>query len=998
MTFPEPLDSLSSDDLAVLQRCLSEQRFDPGECLFRAGEPGDSFYIIDAGTVRVQLDREELDSEGTLGFVDAGSILGELAMLDHRPRSASAIADSPVHTRRLDQAALERLSQEHPGVALAVYQALGRNAASTVRSSNERLAAAVFRYKDPDVDAMVARARTAQATFATWSEKQVDALLLALARRVATEARTLAEATVECTRIGNVDDKTGKIGVASLAVLKTLFGEPGSGWLDGGGPDTGVREIASPVGVVFGLVPVTSPVATGIFKILIALKGRNAIILSPNRIAQPVCAALARSVDDVLQAEGAPADVVQWVTKRNSRRKTQLFMSHAGVDLVLATGGRAMVEAAYSSGNPALGVGPGNAPVLVADDADVDTCADNVIRSKSFDNGLICGAENNLVVVAARREELVAALERHGAAVLSAEETAKALAGPLANGRTRMSSELIGRSAADIAAKLGIRRERTIRLVVAPSESCAPDNPLAHEKMAPLVSLFTVPDIDAGLALCKQLMQLDGTGHTAVLYTRDEALAERFGNEVAASRMLLNTPATHGIVGATTGLLPSFTLGCGTFGGNSLTDNVGYRHLLNVKRLARHDPEREAVFDYMNYVNPSAALTSQVLGFDSLEVEAEGCIVRDNRGREFLDCLAGVGVMNVGHRHPRVVAAVREQLERMPMSSRLLFNARAAELARRLADLAPGELHYSFFCNSGTEAVEAALKLARAATGRVRILSTINAFHGKTLGALAASGRDVFKTPFGPMVPGFEHLPYGDAAALEAAMGEDVAAVILEPVQGEGGVWPAPPGYLAAAREACDRAGALLIFDEVQTGFGRCGRLFACELAGVAPDLMCLAKGMSGGVVPMGAVLGTVRAFQVFEQNAFMHSSTFGGNPLACAAALATLDVLEDEALCARAVELGDFLCAGLRSLQAQYPEAITDVRGLGLLIGVEFADADVGAQVIGGMAARRVIAAYTLNQPRVIRFEPPLVITREQCEHALEVFHAALRDCLGRG
>jgi putrescine aminotransferase len=490
-------------------------------------------------------------------------------------------------------------------------------------------------------------------------------------------------------------------------------------------------------------------------------------------------------------------------------------------------------------------------------------------------------------------------------------------------------------------------------------------------------------------------MEIEGTGHTAVIYTADEALARRFGVEMSASRILVNTPATHGSFGITTSLAPSLTLGCGTFGGNSTTDSVGYRHLLNIKRVAVHDKEKATMFDFMAHVNPTAGLQSQLLGFDVIEAEAEGCIIRDTKGREYLDFLAGVGVMNVGHRHPRVVAAVKAQLDRMPLSSRLLFNGRSAELARLLSDLAPGDLRYTFFCNSGTEAVEAALKLARAARGRPRVVSTINSFHGKTFGSLAASGRDVFKRPFGQMLSGFDHVPFGEFASLRDAMGEDVAAVILEPVQGEGGVRPAPPGYLAEARKLCDAHGALLIFDEVQTGMGRCGSMFACELAGVAPDLMCLAKGLSGGVMPIGAVMGTNRAFRIFEENAYMHSSTFGGNPLACAAGIAALEVIRDERLCEQAREMGEYLMARLQAIRLASDGAISEVRGVGLLIGIEFAEEDIGMHVIANMAKRRVIAAYTLNQPRVIRFEPPLIVTRPQCDQAMQAFEEALQESL---
>lgn len=980
--------------------------FAAAECLFREGDPGDSFYYIADGTVRIQLDREELDTEGVLRFIDAGTILGELALLDGQPRSASAYAETDVHAYRIDRTTLDALAASCPADALRIYRLLGQNAARTLRANTQELAAATFRGRDAAVDDAVERAHAGQEQFCAWSEKRVDALLLALASKVAKNARRLAEAAVKCTGIGNVDDKTAKNLVASMGVLKTLFGEVGFGFMprDGqpalsigpaGAPSSGLWEVASPVGVVFGMIPQTSPVATAIFKMLIALKGRNAVILSPHRSAIRACQDLAALTDEVLEKEGAPAGLVQWVFDRNSRRKTELFMGHPGVNLVLATGGAAMVRDAYRSGNPTLGVGPGNAPALVASDADLDACARNIVLSKTFDNGIICGGENSIVVVRERFDELVACLRRRDAVVLQGGEAQAFLAAAIDRNSRQWRGDITGQSAMKIAELTGLQVPRSTKLIVVASGEIDQANPLAREKMAPLVGLFAVDDIDAGFAACKRLLAIEGCGHTAVIYTASEMLARRFGTEMPASRVLINTPATHGIVGITTCLAPSLTLGCGTFGGNTTTDSVGYRHLLNIKRVAMHDSDKATLFDYMAHVNPTAGLQSQLLGFDTIEAEAQGCIVRDTKGNEYLDFLAGVGVMNVGHRHPRVVAAVKAQLDRMPLSSRLLFNGRAAELGRLLAEIAPGDLTYSFFCNSGTESVEAALKLARAATKRVRIISTINSFHGKTFGSLAASGRDIFKAPFGPMLPGFDHLPFGDADALRKAMGNDVAAVILEPVQGEGGVRPAPPGYLAAARALCDEFGAMLILDEVQTGLGRCGRMFACEYDGVVPDLLCLAKGLSGGVMPIGAVMGTTRAFRIFEENAFMHSTTFGGNPLACAAGIAAIEVIRDERLSENAAELGAYLVERLREIQSESDGAIAEVRGLGLLIGVEFVDEDLGAHVIAGMAQRRVIAAYTLNQPKVIRFEPPLVVTRAQCDQALAAFRESLLESL---
>jgi putrescine aminotransferase len=394
---------------------------------------------------------------------------------------------------------------------------------------------------------------------------------------------------------------------------------------------------------------------------------------------------------------------------------------------------------------------------------------------------------------------------------------------------------------------------------------------------------------------------------------------------------------------------------------------------------------------YQRHVNAGLASLLKFMGFDTVEVAARGATVHTADGREYLDCLGGFGVYALGHAHPRVVAAVREQLDRLPMSSKTMFHQPQARLAARLAELAPGDLACSFICNSGAEAVEGALKLARLYTGRPNFVAAQNAFHGKTMGALSASGRDVFKQPFEPLVPGFTHVPFGDALAIERAIDDQTAAMILEPVQGEAGVIVPPDDYLPRVREICSRLGVLLVLDEVQTGCGRTGRMFCCEHYGVAPDIMTLAKALGGGVMPIGAFISTGEIWKVMEPNPLLHSSTFGGNPLACAAGAAALDVLVEENLPARAAEMGEYLLGRLGEVGERRPGLVKEVRGKGLLIGVEFAEDDIAGLVIAGMAQRGIIAAYTLNNPRVIRFEPPLIITREQIDRAVKALEESI-------
>ncbi len=401
---------------------------------------------------------------------------------------------------------------------------------------------------------------------------------------------------------------------------------------------------------------------------------------------------------------------------------------------------------------------------------------------------------------------------------------------------------------------------------------------------------------------------------------------------------------------------------------------------------------------YRDHLNPNLPNLLKFMGFGTVSDHTEGMFLTDVEGNDWLDFLGGLGVFSLGHRHPRVVAAVREQLDRMPLTIPIFFNRQQADLAALLARVTPGRLQYSFFCSSGTEAVEAALKLARAATGRTEIIHADRAYHGKTFGALSSSGRELYKSPFEPLLPGFRQVRWGNLEDLEAAVGADTAAVILEPVQGEGGVNLPPPGYLQGVQAICRRSGALFVADEVQTGLGRTGRLFAVEHAGVEPDMLCLAKALGGGVMPLGAVCGTPEVWEVFRAAPWIHTSTFGspgGNPMACVAGIAAINAIIEERLPERAAEMGAYFLDRLRELHAEFPQAIREVRGQGLLLGLEFVDEDVAGLTIAGVARRRVIVAYYLSNPSVFRFEPPLIVTREQIDRAVTALRESLAETL---
>ena len=367
-------------------------------------------------------------------------------------------------------------------------------------------------------------------------------------------------------------------------------------------------------------------------------------------------------------------------------------------------------------------------------------------------------------------------------------------------------------------------------------------------------------------------------------------------------------------------------------------------------------------------------------------VRGLGAEVWDANGKRYIDCVAGRGSANVGHCHPSVVAAIRRQAERLLSCPPTVRNDMRDALLQRLGDLiAPlfGESlgpERIFLCNSGTEAVEAALKAARLATGRPGIVAARRSFHGRTMGALSTTWERSYREPFEPLVPEVRFVPFDDADALDSAVDDTVGLVLLEPVQGEGGVYPASPGYLAAASQICQTHGALLALDEVQTGFGRTGTMFACEQDFVVPDLMCLAKSIAGGL-PMGALVMGPRVAP-FPPGA--HGSTFGGNPLVCAAAAAAIDVLAAEGLPARAAEAGAYLKERLTRLASPH---VRVVRGRGLMIGIELRSRS--RPFVAALQERGIltlVAGLT-----VLRLLPPLVITREQCDEVI----AALGEIL---
>lgn len=399
----------------------------------------------------------------------------------------------------------------------------------------------------------------------------------------------------------------------------------------------------------------------------------------------------------------------------------------------------------------------------------------------------------------------------------------------------------------------------------------------------------------------------------------------------------------------------------------------------------------ETISKYERFINPAQAKLFRFMGLGSIEASAEGWTITDSEGRQFIDCLGGYGMFAIGHRNPKVVEAVEKELHGMPMCGKVLFNRPMADLSEALAEITPGDLQYSFFVNSGTESVEGCLKVARLATKRPKFVAAENAFHGKTMGSLTATGRDLYRDPFKPLLNGFTHVPYGDAEALRTVVDEETAAVILEPIQGEGGIIVPPVGYMKEAKAICEAKGALLIADEVQTGIGRTGEWFGVNHDEVTPDLMACAKALGGGVMPIGAIIGSPKAWQGLIEAPFLHTSTFGGNQLACAAGVAAINFIKEENVLDRGREAGSYFIAGLKKIADEFPAVIKEVRGKGMMIGIELTKEGAGGMLMSLMIDKNIIVAYTLNNPKVIRMEPPLIMPKEVIDHVLEVFHEAV-------
>jgi putrescine aminotransferase len=416
---------------------------------------------------------------------------------------------------------------------------------------------------------------------------------------------------------------------------------------------------------------------------------------------------------------------------------------------------------------------------------------------------------------------------------------------------------------------------------------------------------------------------------------------------------------------------------------------------------------RDCVTNFDDFVNPGILEYRKSVSTDYTAVEWSdgGSTYRDVHGKEYIDCLGGFGIYMLGHRHPTVVKAVKAQLEHQALHSQELLDPMRGYLAHLLAMVTPGDLQYSFFCNSGTEANEGAMKLAKLYAWRRKkdhnkgIISTTRAFHGKSIGSLSVSGKAEFREPFYPLVPGVRFVPYGDADALDKELsicdqvGFDIAAFIAEPIQGEAGAILPPPDYFAKVREICDKWHILFIADEVQTGMGRTGKLWGMDNWGVAPDIMTMGKALGGAVIPIGNFIATPEVFEAFFENPYIHSTTFGGNPMATSAAIGAMHATLEEDIPGQAAEKGAYLKGKLTEMAAQYDDLFAEVRGMGVIIRMEFRDADIGYAVSQGLFSRGVLIGGTLFNSLTLRMQPPAIITYEQMDQVLERLEETLVD-----
>ncbi len=409
---------------------------------------------------------------------------------------------------------------------------------------------------------------------------------------------------------------------------------------------------------------------------------------------------------------------------------------------------------------------------------------------------------------------------------------------------------------------------------------------------------------------------------------------------------------------------------------------------------------KDSVENFNEHVNPGWLIYRKSVSTDATFVEWEDGAetFKDVYGKEFIDVLGGYGIYMCGHRNPEILKYVKAQLDRYALHSQELVDPLRGYLAKILAMITPGDLQYAFFTNGGAEAVEMALKLARLATGKQWYISMTGGFHGKSMGAVSVNGKGTYREPYKPLIPGVMHVEYGDAVALEKAIsnliktGETVAGVIMEPIQGEAGIILPPEGYLKKVRAICDKYEVVLIFDEIQTGMGRTGTMWACEADDVVPDILVYGKAFGGGIMPITGIIARPHLWtdQIKENPWILGSPTFGGNPLACSAALATIKYMLETDLPGQVAEKGKHMMTRLMKMKEEHP-ILMDIRGKGFLIGLDYPTPEMGWAVSKGLFKRGVLTGGTLNNAKTNRIEPPGIMSYETMDKMLDLLDETL-------
>jgi putrescine aminotransferase len=404
----------------------------------------------------------------------------------------------------------------------------------------------------------------------------------------------------------------------------------------------------------------------------------------------------------------------------------------------------------------------------------------------------------------------------------------------------------------------------------------------------------------------------------------------------------------------------------------------------------------EALSDFSKFIGPMKVRIMKAAGLDIIEDKREGVNVWDITGKKYIDCQTGSGIMNVGRRNPDIIEALKKALDTYDIGVFLLFSKPKADLAKKLAEITPGDLNCTIFGVGGGEAIDAAIKIARGYTMKKEIIYAEKAYHGHTGFALSAIGRDAYKEPFKPLIPAFKMVPFGDIDAIKKTITDDTAAIILEPIQGEGGINIPQDEYLPAVRKICDDHEILLILDEIQTGLGRTGKMFASEHWGVVPDIMTVAKSLGGGIYPISATIFKEEIQDFFIPHPFIHLSTFGGSDLGCIVGLAVIDYIQKHNLADHAEKMGKRFRIGFDALLKQYPTLLLEVRQKGLMMGLQYTNESIGPRMTKKLADRGVIAVYTGNDPSICRLMPPLVITPEEVDTVLNAISDSMKELSG--